>query len=133
MHLEKVMKFTNPLLLAPSATVVISVVAVLVNVVPTSVALSTAGRHTIGIIQKVNAQAREAELLELGKEKSLKFTWDKHTRFLANQHFVDATILSSGARVEVVFHPHFFGNPYVTKVTLLSIWTSQFENSIQLR
>ena len=84
MHLEKVMKFTNPLLLGPSATVVISVVAVLVNVVPTSFALSTAGRHTIGIIQKVNAQAREAELLELGKEKSLKFTWDKNTRFLAN-------------------------------------------------
>jgi hypothetical protein len=117
------MKFTNPLLLGPSATVVISVVAVLVNVVPTSFALSTAGRHTIGIIQKVNAQAREAELLELGKEKPLKFTWDKNTRFLANQHFVDATILSSGARVEVVFHPHFFGNPYVTKVILLSTST----------
>jgi hypothetical protein len=34
--------------------------------------------------------------------------------------FVDAAILSSGARVEVVCIRPFFGNPYVTKVTLLS-------------
>jgi hypothetical protein len=34
--------------------------------------------------------------------------------------FVDAAILSSGARVEVVCIRPFFGIPYVTKVTLLS-------------
>ena len=102
------------------SVLVISVIGILVSVAPPSFALSTMGRHLIGIIQEVNAQAREAELLQPGKAKPLRFTWDKQTRFVANQHFVDAAILSPGARVEVIFHPHFFGNPYVTKVTLLS-------------
>jgi hypothetical protein len=76
-------------------------------------------RHLVGIIQNVNALAQEAELLQPGKENPLRLTWDKQTRFVANQHFVDAAILSSGARVEVVCIRPFFGTPYVTKVTLL--------------
>jgi hypothetical protein len=55
-----------------------------------------------------------------GKAKPLIFTWDKQTKFVVNQHFVDAGILSSGVRIEVVYHRPFFGSPYVTKVTLLS-------------
>ena len=93
---------------------VISVVAILVS------ALSIRGRHLVGIIQNVNSLARDAELLQPGKENPLRFTWDKQTRFVANQHFVDAAILSSGARVEVVCIRPFFGSPYVTRVTLLS-------------
>jgi hypothetical protein len=98
---------------------IISVVAILMSVAPLSFALSIPGRHVVGIIQEVNAQAREAELLQPGKAKPLRFTWDNQTRFIANQHFVDAAILSSGARVEVEYHQPFFGKPYVTKVTLL--------------
>jgi len=98
-------------------------IAILLSVAPPSFALSIRGRHLIGIIQKVNTEAREAELLPLGKAKPLRFTWDRQTRFVANQHFVDAAILTSGARVEVVYYQPFFGNPYVTKVTLLSTST----------
>jgi hypothetical protein len=99
---------------------VISVVAILVSVASPSFALSIRGRHLVGIIQNVNALARDAELLQPGKENPLRFTWDKQTRFVANQHFVDAAILSSGARVEVICIRPFFGSPYVTRVTLLS-------------
>jgi hypothetical protein len=59
----------------------------------------------LGIIQNVNALAREAELLQPDKENPLRFTWDKQTRFVANQHFVDAAILSSGARVRSGLYP----------------------------
>jgi hypothetical protein len=97
---------------------VISVVAILMSVAPPSFAFSVRGRHLVGIVQNVNAQAREAELRQPGKVKPLRFTWDKQTRFIANQDFVDAAILSSGARVEVVCIRPFFGSPYVTKVTL---------------
>ena len=103
-----------------SARYKIAVLALLVSIAWPSFGLSTMGRHVVGNIQEVNAQAREAELLQPGKAKPLRFTLDNQTRFVANQHFVDAAILSPGARVEVVLHPHFFGSLYVTKVTLLS-------------
>jgi len=103
---------------------VICVVAILVSGAPPSFALLTMGRHLVGTIQSVNAQAREAKLLQMGKEQSLRFTWDKQTRFIADQHFVDAAMLTIGARVEVVCIRPFFGSPYVTKVTLLSRSTS---------
>jgi hypothetical protein len=99
---------------------VISIVAILTSTAPPSCAFPPWGRHIIGIIQMVSRQAREAELLQAGQAKPLTFTWDKQTKFLVNQHFVDAGILSPGVRVEVVYHRPFFGAPYVTKVTLLS-------------
>ena len=102
------------------SVLVVAILALLVSIASPSFGISTMGRHVVGVIQEVNAQAREAELLQAGKAKPLRFTWDDQTRFVANQHFVDATILNPGARVEVVFHPHFFGSPYVTRVTLLS-------------
>jgi hypothetical protein len=57
-------------------------------------------------------QTREAELLEPGKAKPLRFSWDKQISFLANQQIIDATILSSRARVEVVYRQLFFENPH---------------------
>jgi Tfp pilus assembly protein PilE len=99
---------------------VLVIAALLVSIALPSYGFFVMGRHVVGVIQEVNAQAREAELLQPGKAKALRFTWDNQTKFVANQHSVDATLLSPGARVEVVFHPHFFGSPYVTKVTLMS-------------
>jgi hypothetical protein len=98
----------------------ISAIATFVSIASPSFALSVKGWHLVGIIQNVNALAREAELLQPGKENPLRFTWDKQTRFVAKQHFVEAAILSSGARVEVVYIQPLFGTPYVTKVTLIS-------------
>ena len=97
----------------------ISVLAILMSVASPSFAHSIGARHLVGIIQYVNAHAREAELLPPDKAKPLRFKWDKQTRFVANQQLVDAVILSSGVRVEVVYIQPFFGSPYVTKVTLL--------------
>jgi hypothetical protein len=102
------------------SVLIISVIAILLSVAPPCLALSTTGRHLIGIIQNVNVQAREAELLRSGNAKPLKLTWDKQTRFIANQRFVNLSILSSGAHVEVVCLQPFFGNSYAIKVTLLS-------------
>jgi hypothetical protein len=103
----------------PIGLLAISVLAILMSVASPSIAHSIGARHLVGIIQYVNAHAREAELLQPGKAKPLRFTWDKETRFIADQHLIDAVILSSGVRVEVVYIRPFFGRPYVTKLTLL--------------
>jgi hypothetical protein len=82
-------------------------------------AFSIRGRHIKGIIQKVDAQAREAELLQPDKAKGLRFTWDKQTKFVAGLQFVDAAMLRPRASVEIIYYYPFFGDPYATKVTLL--------------
>jgi hypothetical protein len=96
------------------------VIANLVSTAPPTLALSIRGRHIKGIIQKVDAQAREAELLQPGKAKPLRFTWDKQTEFVAGVQFVDAAMLRPGASVEIICYHPFFGDTYATKVTLLS-------------
>jgi hypothetical protein len=103
----------------PFDLLIVFVAATLMSVAPPSLGTPIRGQRLVGIIQKVNAQTREAELLELGEAKSLRFTWDKQTRFVANQRFVDAAILRAGARVEVVSIHLFFASRYATKVTLL--------------
>jgi hypothetical protein len=97
------------------------VVANLVSTASPTLALSIRGRHIKGIIQKVDAQAREAELLQPGKAKGLRFTWDKQTKFVAGLQFVDAAMLRPGASVEIICYYPFFGDPYATKVTLVLV------------
>jgi hypothetical protein len=98
---------------------ILFIAATLMSVAPRSFATSARGQRLAGTIQKVNAPAREAELLPFGKAKPLRFTWDKQTRFVADRHFVDATILRAGARVEVVSIHLFFASRYATNVMLL--------------
>lgn len=96
---------------------------VIINLIcpaPPTLALSIRGRHVIGIIQKVDAQAREAELLPTGRAKPLRFTWDRQTQFVPGLQFVDPAMLRPGALVEITCYHPFFGDTYVTKVTLLS-------------
>ncbi len=105
---------------------------VIINLVcpaPPTLALSIRGRHVTGIIQKVDAQAREAELLPPGKAKPLRFTWDRQTQFVPGLQFVDAAMLRPGALVEIICYHPFFGDTYVTKVTLLSRSLHQTERT----
>jgi hypothetical protein len=105
------------------------VVANLVSTASPTLALSIRGRHIKGIIQKVDAQEGDAELLQPGKAKRLRFTWDKQTKFVADLQFVDAAMLRSGASVEIIYYHPFFGDPYVTKVRLLSVSLHQTEKT----
>ena len=76
-------------------------------------------RQITGTVRKVDAPAREVEMLREDKGTPLHFVWNKHTTFIANAQFADAGILKKGTRVEVNCHTPFFGKPFVTKVTLL--------------
>jgi hypothetical protein len=96
------------------------VVASLVGTASPTLAIATMGRHVKGMIQKVDAQAQDAELLQPGKIKTLRFTWDRQTKFVANLRLADAAILRLGASVEIIYYHPFFGDPYATKVKLLS-------------
>jgi hypothetical protein len=105
------------------------VVANLVSTASPTFAFSIRGRQIKGIIQKVDAQARDAELLQPGKAKPLRFTWDQQTKVIADLQFVDAAMLRPGASVEIIYYHPFFGDPYVTKVTLLSVSLQQTEKT----
>ena len=96
------------------------IIANLVNTVPPILAISIIRRHITGIIQKVYAQTREAELLPSGKAKPLRFTWDRQTKFITCLQVADAAMLRPGALVEIICYRPFFGDTNVTKVTLLS-------------
>jgi hypothetical protein len=96
------------------------VVANFLSTVPSTLALTIIGHRITGIIQKVDAGTREAELLPSGNSKPLRFTWDRETRFITNRLLADATILRPGALVEITCFFPFFGQTYVKKVTLLS-------------
>jgi hypothetical protein len=96
------------------------VVANLVSTEAPTQAFSVKGRHVVGFIQNVDAQAREAELVQPGKPKPLRFTWDQQTKFLTRLQLCDARVLRPGVLVEIVCYHPFFGDTYVTRVTLLS-------------
>jgi hypothetical protein len=96
------------------------VVASFLSTVQSTRALTIIGHRITGIIQKVDAGTREAELLSSGNSKRLRFTWDRETRFITNRQLATATMLRPGALVEITCFSPFFGEIYVKKVTLLS-------------
>ena len=95
------------------------VFASLANFATPASARSPQGRHITGIIRKVDASAREVEMLRENDRTPITFVWNRFTTFVAATSMADAAILKKGARVEVVRHTPFFGKPFVTKVTLL--------------
>lgn len=96
------------------------IVAVLLGFAPASHALTPHGRHHTGIIQQVTAETRHAVLLPADNSKPITFLWNKHTEFVAGSGFVEASSMTKGSRVEIILHRPFFGEPFVTKVILLS-------------
>lgn len=94
--------------------------ALLANFATPADARSPQGRHITGTIRKVDATAKEVEMLREDKGTVIKFVWNKQTDFIASGQFADPAILTKGARVEVIHHEPFFGSPFVRKVTLLS-------------
>lgn len=95
--------------------------AFVVGIPPLAIAMPQTGRRITGIVQESKEQSREAVILQTNKGTPLRFFWNNRTTFVANMQFVDAAILMPGAKVEVIYHHPFFGKPFVTKVTLLSI------------
>ena len=77
------------------------------------------GHRITGTIQKVDASAREVEMLREDTRTPIAFLWNRGTTFVTGTGMADAAILKKGARVEVIRHAPFFGKPFVTKVTLL--------------
>ncbi len=83
-------------------------------------AITPQGRKITGTITKVDAVAREVEMVREDSGEPVMFTWNKHTSFLADGQFVDSTVLKKGARIEAIRHAPFFGKPFATKITLLT-------------
>lgn len=77
------------------------------------------GTPITGIIQKVDGKAEEVELLQEDQRTVVKFTWGSRTMFIANGQRVDASLLKTGARVEVIYYKPFFRDASTWKVTLL--------------
>ena len=84
------------------------VLALIVGIPTLAVARTPTGRHISGIVQKTNGQTRETEILRTDTGLPLSFVWNNRTTFVANMQVVDAAILKSGARVEVILHQPFF-------------------------
>jgi len=97
------------------------VLIIFVGIPAPAAARSPRGRFISGIVQKSNAPAQEAEILRTDTGAPLSFVWISRTIFVVNVQVVDAAILEPGAKVEVIYHQPFFGRPFVTKVTLLSV------------
>ena len=83
-------------------------------------AITPHGRRITGTIQKVDASAREVEMLREDNGKPLTFIWNKLTTFVTGTSMSDAAILRKGARVEVIRHVPFFGEPFASRVLILA-------------
>jgi hypothetical protein len=103
------------------ALLIAVVVANFLSALPSTLALTIIGHRITGIIQKVDAGTREAELLAAGTSKPVRFTWDRETRFITKRQIADATMLRPGALVEITCFSPFFGQTYVKKVTFISV------------
>ena len=95
------------------------VLSFLLSLTAPATATTSRPRVITGTVKKVDAPAKEVEMLREDDGTLKTFVWNKHTSFIANAQIADATILKKGARVEVNCHTPFFGKPFVTKVTLL--------------
>jgi hypothetical protein len=84
------------------ALLIALVVANFLSAVQSTRALTIIGHRITGIIQKVDAGSREAELLPSGHSKPVRFTWDRETRFITNRQLANATMLRAGALVKEV-------------------------------
>ena len=109
------------------------VAAVLLGLAPASHAWTPHGRHHTGTIQQVNAKARRAVLLPADGSKPMTFIWNRFTEFVAGSGFVEASSMTKGAQVKIILHRPFFGEPFVTKVVLLSRSTKPTNNQQRKR
>ncbi len=118
MHITRCNDVTNSMMIRRHIFAL--ALAVVVGIPTLATAKNPTGRHISGIVQKMNIQAREAEIVRTDTGRPLSFVWNNQTKFVANMQFVSAAILQQGAKVEVIYHRPFFGRPFVTKVTLLT-------------
>lgn len=89
--------------------------------VTSALARTPSNRYIDGVILRVDRQAREAEILPTGKTGSLKFTWARWAKFVKNGQEADASFLVRDVKVEVAYRRPFFGNLFVTKISVISL------------
>lgn len=87
---------------------------------PVAQAHSARARELAVTVQMIRADARSLTLVPTKTKSPREFVWYKSTRFIENNHFVDAAALKEGMQVKVYYHSPFFGKPFVTKV----VWSS---------
>ena len=94
-------------------------IALLANFTMPAAARTPQGSDITGTIQKVDMQAQEIELLRNGNGTVFKVIWNKLATFVANGHLTDASMLKTGAHVDVTYRAPFVGKPFATRVTLI--------------
>ncbi len=87
------------------------IVAAMLSVAGTSHALPPRGSHLEGVVTALDMKARRASLVT-DAGRAVSFTWNRRTRF------VTASPLRKGARVAIVYHQPFFGEPFVSRVSV---------------
>ena len=97
------------------------ILTLVVSMTTAATALPLSGRYITGIVRKMDWQAQEAEISLPETGQSIIFTWNRRTRFLANGEVAGSGILKPETMIQVIYHQPFFGRPFVSRVTALSI------------
>lgn len=83
-------------------------------------AMPPTGREADGLIRSIDLKGAMLTI-EIQKQSRLRrFEWNRTTEFIQHGRFADPKVLKAGASVHIRYHAPFFGNPFVTKVTLLT-------------
>lgn len=107
---------TRPLRVFPLALLA----AWLVSASPAQ-AMPRSGREADGLIRSVDRKGAMVTV-EIRKEARLRsFEWNRTTEFFQHGKFAGPETLKARAPVRIRYHAPFFGNSFVTKVTLLPV------------
>lgn len=82
-------------------------------------AMPPTGRHATGAVREVNRAVQTLTIANAGEPQPRVFRWVKRTRFIAGGSFTTAAAVPRGATVAYIYHTPFFGEPFVTRVTVL--------------
>ena len=98
----------TPILKLPGIALIAS--AILITAAQVE-ALPPRGRHVEGVLTNVDTKDKWASLTT-DKGKMLSFHWSERTRFIKE------VPPRNGARASAVYHQPFFGEPFVTKMSV---------------
>lgn len=82
-------------------------------------AMPPTGRHATGAVREINRAAQTLTIANAAEPQPRVFRWVKRTRFIAGGSFTTAAAVPRGATVAYIYHTPFFGEPFVTRVTVL--------------
>lgn len=82
-------------------------------------AKSHSGRERNALITSVDRKGAILTVEIEAESRPRSFEWNETTRFVQNGRFTGPEALKAGATVLIRYHAPFFGNPFVSNVTLL--------------